>query len=152
TLDLLVYVRPRRPDPGLECTGQDVPGRVPVSMQGEPAMRTVVPPDGEILADKGTAAAALLARPPRIHFHVGDPRTLSLGSQRKKEARPAGIADRSGQPVVLEHPPDVQALDRDEPVATDQLQGDLVVMLLAEPSHPDMDLGDLPPRLAAVLP
>src|SRR5262249_46395083 len=101
-------------------------------MQGEPAMRTVVTADREPLADLGPARAALLARAPRVHFHEGDPGTFSLGSQRQQEAGPPGIADRSGQPVVPEHPPDVQALDRDQPVSTDQLQGDLVVMLLAE--------------------
>src|SRR5262249_30447369 len=58
----------------------------------------------------------------------------------------------SGQPVVLEHPPDVQALDRDKPVSTDQLQGNLVVVLSAEPRHPGVDLRDLLPRLPAVLP
>src|SRR5262249_19827128 len=116
-------------------------------MQGESAIRTVVATDREILADFGPASAALLARAPRIHFHVADSGALSLGSQRQQEAGPSGIADRAGQPTVLEQVVHAQAFGRDEPVATDQLQGHSVVVLPAEPRHPDVNPGNLPLRL-----
>jgi hypothetical protein len=105
----------------------------------------------QVFRNNLAAFRTLLRCPSRVHFHECDPGAFSLGSQRQQEIAPGNIADRAGQPIVPEHVLDAQALDRDEPVATDQLQGDLVVMLATKVLHASVSLRDRLASLAAVL-
>ena len=115
--------------PCLESAVQNIPGRVLVSMQGQTAIRADVLTDREALADRLSATRTLLRSAPRIHFHHCDTGAFGLVSQDHEEAAPGGIHDCPAEPVVPDHPSDVQAFHRDQAVATDQVQSGLVMMI-----------------------
>lgn len=118
-----------RPHPGLESTSQDIPGRVLISGQGQAASRAGVLPDRNVLANFRSASTALLTRTPRIYRNHSGTGAFSLVSQDHQEAAPCGIRNCPAEPVVPDHPLDIQALHRDQTVATNQFQSCFIMML-----------------------
>jgi len=92
-------------------------------------MRTQVPPLAQLLADYSSAPAAPLTGVPGIDPHKPRTGSFSLVLQRAQEAPPGNILNRAGQPVVLDHPTDVQVLHSNKPIATNKLQRHLMMLL-----------------------
>ena len=138
------------PRPGQESARQDIPGGVLVSVQGQATVRTDVLAHREVLADLGITPTAPLARPSRIHSHHRRTGTCSLVRQDLDKAGPASVRDCSAHPVAPQHPLDVQAFHRDQPVATDQIQGGFEVMLAPQIGDAGMYHTDRLAGLAAI--
>lgn len=106
---------------------------------------------GQLFQDDRTAATALLACSTSRDLHDRNTGTLSLVFQRRQEAAPGGVRNRTAQPVVPEHPSDVQAFHRDETVATAQFQSSLVSVISPQVRNPGVQLPKLLHGLLAVL-
>lgn len=88
-------------------------------MQGKPAIRAVMPAFRELLRYGLITTAAVLACPGRMHFDNLGTGAFSLVLESCDEASPGNVTDRTAQPVVPHHPPDVEAFHRDKAVAAD---------------------------------
>lgn len=137
--------------PGQESASEDILRRVLISVQDKPTVGAGVHALRQGLAYFAAATTALYACSCGTYFH--DLRTGSFGLVAKNvhEAGPASIGDRTSQPVVLDHPLDVQALHRDQSVRSDEIQSGLVMMLPSEIRDASMKATNLGACLAAVL-
>lgn len=115
-----------------QCPRQDVAGSVDVPVQDQAAVRTTVHTLRELLGNVGPATAARLAGPARIDLHHCNTGSFGLVFQGCHEAAPGSVGNRPAQPAVLDHPLDVQALHRDEAVATAQIQSCLVSVVMTK--------------------
>jgi hypothetical protein len=67
------------------------------------------------------AVAACLARVSRVHSFKHPASVLSFTFRHREKASPGHVADRSGETAILDHPVDVQILDRDRVRSSDQV-------------------------------
>ena len=111
------------PRPGQKSTGQNISGRILVSVEDQFAMWAAMCAYGKILFDLSATIAAHLTGSSRIYFHHLCTGTFSLVFQGRQESAPGGIGNRSAHPVAPEHLGDVQALHCDQAVATAQIKG-----------------------------
>ena len=110
-----------------------------------------MPALAQLLVYLASASAAFLTCVPGVDPHNPDTGAFSLVLQLAQEAAPRDILNRTGQPVVLDHPLDVQVLHSDQPVTTRQVQRHLEMMLAPQIRNASMRLGQLLHRLAPVL-
>ena len=136
----------RWPRPG-QGARQDVARRVHVPVERQAATRAFMPSVRKLLSDLGPAAAAKLARPPRIDFHERGIGFLALLPRRPQKQPPSRVGDRTGQPAVPEHVPDSQALHGYRPESTDQASGSLVNEVPPLLPDPPVDSGQGLPGL-----
>lgn len=97
----------------------------------------------QLFAYLASAAAALLTCVSGVDLHKPDTGAISLVFQRAQESAPRGILNRLGQPVVLEHPLDVQVLRSDKPETTYQVQRYFVMVFTPEICYSGVSSGDL---------
>ena len=145
-----VALEVRRPRPGLESAFEDIPRRILVSMQGQPAMRTDMPAIAQLLGHWLVTSTAVLGCPVRIHSHDFHAGSFSLAAEDVHETGPAGIGDCTRQRVVLEHVGHIQALHSDQAVQPDQFQSYLVVMLVPQVADTCMQNTDPVRSLSAI--
>jgi len=112
-----------RPDPSR--SRENIEGCIVIPMKRQATGWTVVPADGEFLADLRPAPATGLACPSGIDLHHCDTGSFGLVLQGRQERRPSDVGNRTSQPAVPHHPRDVEVLHRDETSATDQGKGGL---------------------------
>lgn len=122
-------VKSHWPRPGQECTCEDVPRRVLVSVQDKPAVRAGVDALRQRLPHNDPAPGTILACARRIHGHHLCSGAFSLVAKDVHETAPGGVRNRASKRVVLDHPTDVQALHPDQPMRSDQIQRSFVMML-----------------------
>jgi hypothetical protein len=122
-----------------------------IPVQGQPAMRAVMPANVEALAYLLFAAIAPLACATGINFHDLNTGAFSLLFEDAQESGPTGILDRTGKPAVPEHPFDVQAFRSDKSVATDQVQRNLMAMMVPQVANAAVQFSETFDRLASVL-
>ena len=128
---------------------QNIARGVNVSVQNNSAGAAVDTFLEKFLDDRATPGT-LLACPARIYLKQSHPGSFSLGFEYRDELAPASVTDRSGQPIVPEHPQDVQALNRDQAEATHQKIGNLVRMFPTQVGDPRVLLSKLPRCLLAI--
>lgn len=88
---------------------------------------------------------------PPINLDHGAPVPGGLVLQLAYKLAPADISDGFGKARMLHHVLDRQALTADRLVLTDQLGGELVLVVSSSIGNARMDPGDFAPRLLAVL-
>ena len=103
-----------------------------ISLQRQPAVRTHVPPLAQFLVDYHSTPTALLTGVSGIDLYKPSTGTFSLLLQPAQEAAPRDILNRTSKLVVPNHPTDVQILHSDKPVATNQRQRHLMMMLVPQ--------------------
>jgi hypothetical protein len=148
----IIHIKFHRPCPGLESAGQNIPGRILVSVENQAAARAT---EHTVFEGKGfpvSAARALLASPRRVHFHELDTGAFSLMSKRAQEAGPSGVRDRTGQPVVPQHATNVEAFHSDHSIATYKFERCLVTVFPAQVANPGMTPAEPFDSLAPVSP
>jgi hypothetical protein len=104
----------------------------------------------QALPNLRVATATLLACAATVYFHPLSTGSFGLVSEGFQKAVPAGIGNRTGKPVVPEHPADVQAFHCDCPVATDQLERSLVPVVVPATHYPGVQSLEATDRLSAV--
>lgn len=145
------YVNPHWLRPS-QSSCEDIPSSVGIPVKMQTTMRTIMPANREVFAYLSVAAAAFLACSPGVNFHEHDASLFSFASERCQKNGPTSIGNRTSQPVVLEHPDDVQAFHSDEPVSTDQTISDLMMMFPSQVPYPSMHLLEASNCLLAILP
>jgi len=138
-----------RPSPQRPC--ENVPRGVDVPVQDQTTVGAAVNSNREFLSDLTATPTTRLARHARVDFYDRNTGTFGLVSQRCQEASPRGIGNRPTQPMVPDHPLDVQALHRDEAVATAQIQGSLVSVVASQILNFSVKPTQVLRRLLAVL-
>jgi len=98
------------------CSQQDVAGRIFVPVQNKPAVRTLVPSLFQLLRHLLSTPTAQLARVPGIYFHKLGTCLFAFVPNLLQPLPPGSVRNRSSQPVVLKHVPNLQALHRYQPV------------------------------------
>jgi hypothetical protein len=148
----LVYVISHWLRPSQPCQSKDIQGGIMIPVQRQIAVWALVPANREVFTNLAAATAALLACATGIDFHNYNTSFFSFVFQYVHEAAPSGIRDCPGQPVVPEHPLDVQAFDSDQTIGKDQTTGDLKVMLAANVLDASMNPLQTMDGLPSVLP
>src|SRR5579872_1109785 len=119
----------------------DVPGGVLVPVKDETTIGTGVSTTRQSLRDVLPASGTVLACIAWTDFHDLFCGAFSLLLQNKEELSPAGIGDRSGERMVLEHSPDVQALDIEDVKLTNEIASGLVMKVQSRSLNSLMGFG-----------
>src|SRR5262249_24064493 len=97
------------------------------------------------------AIAADLARVPWIYSFKRPASVLSFAFRHREKAPPSHVTDCSGETAILDHPADVQILDRDRVKSSGQISRYLVMEIFSTARHFQMRLGDFDSLLCAPL-
>jgi hypothetical protein len=130
---------------------QDVSGAVVIAVEGEAALRAVMPPSRQPFPDHRATARAPLAGKRRVDRNDSLPGTRSLEGEDGEELPPAGIRDALGESMVLHHVADPQIFVIDDIVLARQRAGFFVLEVPPLPPHVLMRLGEQLDRLSAAL-
>src|SRR6516165_1999301 len=110
-----------------------------------------VPAVGKLLPNFYATFSTELRGSCGIDFYNHGTGTLSLVREDHPKVIPANIGYRLGQPVVPQHPTDIEALHREQTIAINQSINNLVVILTSHIANTSMQLGNLGDSLTTLL-
>jgi hypothetical protein len=121
-------------------------------VQAQTTGRATVNTNGQRFLDRCSTAAAFLAGACWIDSDNLDTGTFSLAFEDANEAAPGSITDRASQPVIPDHPSDVQAFHRDDSEAAHKIERYFVVVIAPLFTNAEVDTSQLSDSLFPVFP
>ena len=108
------------------------------------------PAFGKLLPNFCTTVRTYLRRSCGIYFYDHGTSPFSLVPEDPPEVVPANIGYRPGQPVVPQHPSDIEALHSEPTIAVHQSISNFIVILAPQLANASMQLGNLGYGLAPI--